>query len=261
MEYTVKKLAGLAGVSARTLRYYDEIGLLKPARINASGYRIYGQQQVNLLQQILFYRELDVSLETIRSIVNKPSFDEQAALKKHYQKLIEKRTRLDQLIAIVEKTMATKEGGQHMTDNEKFAGFKEGLISENEAKYGNEIREKYGDETIDNANMKLKGMSEDEYAAMKALEKELFTLLEQAYETGDPASSLGQKAAEVHKQWLLYSWSSYSKDAHAGIAEMYVADERFTSYYDNVARGGTAFLRDAILIYLGKSESKKPREC
>ena len=75
MEYTVQKLGLIAGISTRTLRYYDEIGILKPARINSSGYRIYGQDEVDKLQQILFYRELGVSLESIKDIVTAPSFD------------------------------------------------------------------------------------------------------------------------------------------------------------------------------------------
>lgn len=76
MEYTVQKLSRLAGVSARTLRYYDEIEILKPARINSSGYRIYTQEEVDRLQQILFYKELDVPLEKIREIITETSFDE-----------------------------------------------------------------------------------------------------------------------------------------------------------------------------------------
>lgn len=92
MEYTVKKLANLAGVSTRTLRYYDEIGILKPARISSCGYRIYGQKEVNRLQQILFYREMDVSLEDIKRILDSPSFDEVVALKEHRKKLLEKKT-------------------------------------------------------------------------------------------------------------------------------------------------------------------------
>ncbi|EUJ38072.1 putative transcriptional regulator [Listeria weihenstephanensis FSL R9-0317] len=82
MEYTVQKLGQLAGVSTRTLRYYDEIGILKPARINTSGYRIYGQIEVDRLQQILFYREMNVPLEKIKAILEEPDFDEAAALKK-----------------------------------------------------------------------------------------------------------------------------------------------------------------------------------
>lgn len=83
MEYTINNLSKLAGVSTRTLRYYDEIGLLKPKRISTSGYRIYGEDEVNLLQQILFYKELDLSLEKIRSIVNSEDFDCVAALYEH----------------------------------------------------------------------------------------------------------------------------------------------------------------------------------
>lgn len=95
MEYTVQKLGQLAGVSSRTLRYYDEIGILKPARINSSGYRIYGPKEVDRLQQILFYRELGMSLDQIKDIITSPSFDELEALKQHQVKLLEKREQLD----------------------------------------------------------------------------------------------------------------------------------------------------------------------
>ena len=89
MEYTVQKLAQLAGVSSRTLRYYDEIGLLKPARINSSGYRIYGSAEIDKLQQILFYRELGVELEKIKKIIHSSSFDSLKALQEHRTKLME----------------------------------------------------------------------------------------------------------------------------------------------------------------------------
>ena len=251
MEYTVNKLAQLSGVSSRTLRYYDQIGLLKPARINSSGYRIYGQKEVDLLQQILFYRELEVSLEEIIKIINQPTFNQTAALKNHYNNLKKKRARLDKIIATVEMTIASKEGGISMQDKQKFEGFKEKMIEDNEQKYGKEIRGKYGDETVDASNAKLRGMSQEDYQAMAVLGEEILSLLEKAYETGDPASDVAQELAAKHKEWLLYSWPNYSKEAHAGLAEMYVADERFTAYYDKNVKGGTEFLRDAILIYLG----------
>ncbi|MBM7644082.1 DNA-binding transcriptional MerR regulator [Scopulibacillus daqui] len=252
MEYTIGKLAQLAGVSPRTLRYYDEINLLKPAKVNGSGYRIYGQEEVDRLQQILFFRELDVDLETIVAIMNDPNFDKEQALQKHHSKLVEKRNRLDKLIVTVEKSIANLKGEYPMENKEKFAAFKENLIAENERKYGEEIRNKYGNKVVDASNAKLRGMSEDDYAAMQALEKELFDLIKQACPTGDPSSSLAQKAAEKHKEWLMYSWPEYSEEAHAGLAEMYVADERFKAYYDKVIDGGAEFLRDAILIFTGK---------
>ena len=90
MEYTVSQLAKLSGVSPRTLRYYDQIGLLKPDRINSPGYRIYGKEQVDMLQQIIFYRELDVSIEEIKNIVQQPGFDQVTALENHFQNLKQK---------------------------------------------------------------------------------------------------------------------------------------------------------------------------
>lgn len=252
MEYTVNELAKLAGVSGRTLRYYDQIGLLKPAKINASGYRIYGQQEVDLLQQILFYRELDVSLEEIKSIISDPDFDRKAALKEHYEKLKQKRDRLDNIMATVERTIASLEGGKPMKDQDKFTGFKEKLIAENERKYGKEIREKYGDDTIDASNAKLMGMSEKDYHQWETLSKEVLSLLQEAHATGDPTSELAQKLAKKHKEWLMFTWPKYSEEAHAGLVEMYVADERFTAYYDKEVKGGAKFLRDAVLTYLGK---------
>src|SRR5690606_5116832 len=102
MEYTVQKLGRLAGVSTRTLRYYDEIGLLKPGRINSSGYRIYGREEVDRLQQILFYRELGVSLENIRSMLSAAAFDSAEALRAHYVELLDRRAQIDQLIRNVE---------------------------------------------------------------------------------------------------------------------------------------------------------------
>ncbi|MGI6097213.1 MAG: MerR family transcriptional regulator [Dethiobacteria bacterium] len=251
MEYTVKKLAQIAGISPRTLRYYDQIGLLKPARISSSGYRIYGQAEVDKLQQILFYRELNMNLECIKEIVDAPAFDEAEALRNHREQLYKKRERLDLLIANVEKTIALKEGRATMTDQEKFEGFKQKLIEENEKKYGKEIRGKYGEQAVNESNKKIKSMSPEEYKEAKRLENEVLETLHAAYKTGDPASELAQKAADLHRQWLTFYWSAYSKEAHAGLAQMYVSDQRFRAYYDREQPGLAAFLKDAIWIYTG----------
>ncbi|MBC1937454.1 MerR family transcriptional regulator [Listeria grandensis] len=252
MEYTVQKLGQLAGVSTRTLRYYDEIGILKPARINSSGYRIYGQVEVDRLQQIMFYREMNVSLEKIKAILEQPDFDEAEALRKHRVELLDKRKQLDELIRNVEKSIAHSERRITMTDQEKFEGFKQKMIDDNETKYGTEIREKYGEETVNKSNAKLKGMSEAELARIDQLGQTILTDLQVAYETGDPAGELAQNVAAMHKEWLMAYWDSYSKEAHAGLAQMYVDDARFTAYYDKEKPGSAAFLRDAIVIFTSK---------
>src|SRR5699024_7028870 len=129
------------------------------------------QREVDRLQQILFYRELGVNLQGIREIMEAPDFEEQQALIKHREQLLEKRRQLDVLIKNVEQTIGAKKGERKMTDKEKFAGFKRELIEKNEEKFGKEIREKYGDETIDASNAKLMGMSEEAYSKGQELEK------------------------------------------------------------------------------------------
>ncbi|WP_427137720.1 MerR family transcriptional regulator [Psychrobacillus psychrodurans] len=249
MEYTVQKLGQLAGISARTLRYYDEIGLLKPTRINSSGYRIYGATEVDRLQQILFYRELGVNLESIKEIMTSPAFDGTQALRDHRDKLLEKRVQLDALINNVDKSIKQTERKISMTDKEKFEGFKQKLVDDNEKKYGKEIRKKYGEDTVNASNVKIKGMTEETYAKIQKLEEQMFMNLKAGLDTGNPAGEQAQKAADLHKQWLCFYWDQYSKEAHEGLAEMYVSDERFTAYYDKVQSGATEFLRDAIVIY------------
>ncbi len=252
MEYTVQRLASLAGVSARTPRYYDEIGLLKPARVSSAGYRIYGTAEVDRLQQIMFYRELGVGLGEIKQILESPGFDALQALREHRRQLLAKREQLDQLIANLEKTIAQAEGGRTMSDREKFEGFKQKMIAENEARYGEEVRAKFGREALERSNKMLANMTEEQAKALQELSREVIETLKAAYATGDPKGELAQKAADLHRQWLCFFWPQYDKEAHAGLARMYVQDERFTAYYDQDQPGLAQFLCDAILAYTGQ---------
>jgi len=239
----------MSGVSARTLRYYDEIGLLKPARVASSGYRIYGQNGVDDLQQILLYRELGFPLDDIKSLLSDSGFDRERAFMNHLAELNKKRERLDALIGNVTKSIAVMKGETIMSDKEKFEGFKQSLIDENEKKYGSEIREKYGDQIVDESNAKLKGMTQEQHDESVRLSLEIEGALKAAFDTGDPAGELAQKACDLHRQWLCIMYPKYSKEYHKGLGEMYVADERFRANYDKLAPGCTEFLRDAINIY------------
>jgi DNA-binding transcriptional MerR regulator len=196
---------------------------------------------------------LGVSLDSIKEVVTAPSFDGTKALREHHEKLLAKREQLDELIANVEKTIAVTEGRIEMTDKEKFEGFKQKLIDENEEKYGDEIREKYGKETIEKSNKHFKNMSKEDFDKMSSLAEQVQQTLAEAFKTGDPGSELAQKAADLHKQWITYCWGNYNKEAHQGLAQMYVDDERFTAYYDKDQPGTAVFLRDAINIYAGNS--------
>ena len=249
MEYTINKLAKLSGVSTRTLRYYDELGLLSPARISSNEYRIYGEKEINRLQQMLFYRELGVSLEEIRNILASKDFDGLSALESHLTALLARREQLDLLVANVEKTIKTMKGEMIMSDQEKFEGFLQKLADHNERQYGEEAREKYGDERINRSNTKVLNMSKEQFVELEMLTEDLNEILKAAFEQGDPASVLAQKACELHKKWLCFYWEDYSKEAHKGVTQMYVDDPRFTAYYDKIAPGCAVFLRDAVAIY------------
>ena len=152
MEYTVKALAELSGVTARTLRWYDQKGLLKPLRVSDAGYRIYGPEQVDRLQLILFYRALGLELSAIRSILDDPGFDRLAALQSHLAELVGRREQLEKLILTVRKTIEEAKGGTAMSDQEKFEAFKRRTVEANERAYGAEIRAQYGDTEVDRAN-------------------------------------------------------------------------------------------------------------
>jgi DNA-binding transcriptional MerR regulator len=202
----------------------------------------------------MFYRELGLQLETIKEIIHDPSFNRKNALKEHLQQLIAKRKQIDLLIEIVKKTIKHEEGRIQMSDQEKFEGFKKRLVEENEKKYGDEVRERWGEEALEASNQKVLNMSQENYEKVTKLAEDVNQTLAKAMETGDPASEIAQRAADLHKQWLTFYWKEYSKEAHVGLAQMYVDDERFKAYYDKVKPGAAEFLRDAILVYTGQKQ-------
>jgi len=139
-------------------------------------------------------------------------------------------------------------GAAIMNDLEKDV-FTQKLIDENERQYGEEIRARYGDDIVNHSNAIVKGMAKEQYAEAERLSVEVNETLKSAFEQGDPAGELAQKACALHKEWLCCFWDHYSREAHIGVAQMYVDDPRFTAYYDKIAVGCAEFLRAAVLIY------------
>ena len=246
MEYSIHELSRLSGVTTRTLRWYDKIGLLKPSRVADSGYRYYGAKQVDRLQDILFYRALGVELARIRECLDSPSFNRLAALHHHLAALQAEKTRLETLIRSVEETIDCEERNESMNDEAKFSAFKQQAIDNNEATYGQEVRERYGDAAADETNAALMGLSREEYAAWNELDYTLRQRLEQAVEMGfSPDSAEGREICELHRRWLSVTDKKLTAAKQKGIAELYVLDERFTRYYDKTVPGCARFLRDA----------------
>lgn len=247
MEYTIRQLAALAGVTTRTLRWYDAEGLLPPLRTTKAGYRIYGPAQVDQLQQILFHRELGLELCRIKQLLEDPDFNRGAALQSHLAELKTKRARLDALILTVQKTIDSEKGVLSMSDKEKFEGFLRKTLEANETRYGAELRAAYGGETMELSNLKFAALTQEQYGAMERLGTEILEKLAAAVRSGaDPTGAAGGVIAALHQKWLGYTWPSYSAEAHRGLAQMYVDDPRFTAYYDRQVPGCAAFLRDAV---------------
>ena len=247
MEYSIRELAALSGVTTRTLRWYDQIGLLKPCRIAESGYRYYGPAEVDRLQEILYFRAIGVGLDQIKECLDDPSYDRRTMLKTHLTALEAEQNRVKELICSVRETLEAEERNEAMSDEKKFEAFKQKLVEENEAKYGKEVREKYGEQEADSANRAMLDMSREQYQNQTELDEAIRSRLESTVKAGlAPAGDEGREIALLHKQWLIGTGMPYEVNRHKGIAELYVADERFTAYYDRVVSGCARFLRDAI---------------
>lgn len=253
MTYTIRALAELAGVSTRTLRWYDQIGLLSPSGRLENGYRCYTSAEADRLQQILFYRALGVGLAQIRQVLEDPAFDRLTALRGQLTALEKERTRVDALIAALRRTIDAEERKEPLMDQEKFEALKRNAVADNEARYGKESRRRYGDDAVDATNARLMNMTPETYDAWQTTGDAIRARLEAAVLAGEePDGAEGQAIAALHRQWLGYTWATYTPQAHAGLVDMYVQDERFRQYYDSVTPGCAAFLRDAVKAWVKK---------
>lgn len=246
MGYTIGCLSKLSGVSARALRHYDQIGLLRPERL-ASGYRVYGQDQVDRLQHILLLRALDIPCAQIARMLDAPDFDQRTALNDHLQALRDRQRTLQAVIDNVERTLNALEGGFPMADTEKFEGLKRRMAAENDAKYGPELAARYDADTLADSRRRFMSLTPQQMEEMDGLAARIQRELEQAVQAQeDPAGAAGRQIAQLHRQWLGYTWPRYTPEAHAGLAQLYVCDERFTAHYDARVPGCARFLCDAI---------------
>ncbi|UBR28517.1 MerR family transcriptional regulator [Bacillus sp. SD-4] len=212
MAMKVKEVANLVGISVRTLHHYDEIGLLIPDETTESGYRLYSNENLETLQL-------------------------------HKKMLLEKRARLDKVIATIDKTIQHTKGEIEMTNKEKFEGFD---FSHNP--YEEEARERWGDRAVDKANEYAKGMSKEKQEEFNAIYRNLAVLRH-----GAPDSKEAQEAIKVWYDYL-QNFSHYSLDAFKGLGQMYVADERFTKNIDKFGEGLAQFMCDAMEIYADRNK-------
>ena len=232
MEYSIQELSRLSGVTTRALRWYDQIGLLKPSRVAESGYRYYGPAEVDRLQDILFYRALGVELARIRECLDDPAFDRLAALQSHLTALEAERKEI-------------------MSDEQKFEALKQQILTRHEQVYGKEAREKYGDDMVDAAQGTIRDLTVEQYREWTQLGQEIQARLEAAVRAGlSPESEAGQEVAALHRRWLTVTGNPYDPAKHRGIAALYVQDPRFTAYYDKAVPGCARFLCEAVACWV-----------
>lgn len=248
--YTIKKVAEISGVTTRTLRYYDEIGLLKPHTVNENGYRMYDDHNLDQLQIILFYRSLEFPLETIKHILQNND-DKEAIFIEQRQLLLDKQKHISKLIETIDKTLLHQKGAIQMTEQEKFEAFKKKTLNEQEEKYGTELRDKYDAKVIETSQQHFKHLSKAQYdkamAAEVALIDELNTLLSQ--NISDLDHSIAKSAFHHHKNWLEIMSGMYSASYHQNLALMYIADERFSDYYNSKTTEDSVQLLSDIIIH------------
>lgn len=254
MSYTVQKLATIAGISVRALHYYDQVGLLKPSRVENNGYRYYGAKELLKLQQILFLRELDFTLDEIKRILSSPSFDMRAAL--HDQKkLIElKKNRLSRLVKTIDKTIKKINKEITMNDKELYGNFSK----EEMEKYAEEARQKWGNtDAFKQSQERVRKMGKNGLNKVLEASNKLTVEIAEAMKSGlDPKSEGVQKLIAKHYDDLRAFYEP-NLEIYRGLANVYVVDERFKANYENVANGLAQFMHDAMTTYCNEQESKK----
>lgn len=243
MRYTVKQLAALAGVSARTLHYYDEIGLLRPERNPDNGYRIYDRPVVLRLQQIMFLRELGMGLEEIQELLDQPGFDLLAALEQHRLALQSRQERLQELLQTVERTISYLKGSTTMNDKQLFQGFSD----EQQKEYAKEAIHRWGDKEVMESHKNWSGYSAEKKQQIADEGNAVYRDLVAAM-VFTPDSPQVQACITRWHQHLRYFYEP-SKEVLLGLGDLYNDDPAFSANFSKIHPELASFMRKAIQIY------------
>ncbi|WP_327704188.1 MerR family transcriptional regulator [Streptomyces decoyicus] len=245
MSYSVGQVAAFAGVTVRTLHHYDEIGLLLPGERNHAGHRRYGEDDLDRLQQILFYRELGFPLEEVAALLDDPDADPQEHLRRQHDLLTGRIGRLQEMAAAVEHAMEARRMKVRLTPEEKFEVFgdfdPDAHAAEAEERWG-------GTDAYKESQRRAATYTKDDWkrltAEFDALHRKMADLLAQ----GVPADSrAAMDVAEEHRRFISGTYYDCPYEMHSGLGEMYVTDERFTATYEAIRPGLAVYMRDAML--------------
>lgn len=244
MAYTVKNLAKISGVTVRTLHYYDEIGLLKPAYIGENGYRFYEEEELLSLQQILFLRELGIELKKIQKIIGLKDFSKVIALRSHKKVLQKDLERIQKLLVTIDKTIDHIQGEKKMKDFEMYKGFDK----EAQAKYEKQIVERFGEEgrkALESSKKNTKGWSPMKWTETNSkvtqINQEIAALMKKKRSAN---SSDVQKLIQKHYDWVKQFWTP-NKKSYVQLGEMY-SEDQYQAAYKDLPNGFVPFIQEAM---------------
>ena len=256
MGFTVGQVAELTGVTIRTLHHYGQIGLLEPQERTGAGYRQYSDADLQRLRHILFYRELGFPLDEIATILDDPAADAAAHLRRQRQLLTTRIERLQYMVAAVDKEMEALTMGVQLTPEEQFEIFGPNYSPD----YETEAQQRWGDTPQWAQSQQRTGsFDKQRWVEIKQEMDDLNQRLAQAMRSGAaPDSPAAMDLAEEHRRSIETFYDCPSQ-MHRGLGDMYVADERFTRTYDEVAPGLAGWLRDAIHANADRAEAASGR--
>lgn len=245
--FSVGELASLAGVTVRTLHHYDETGLLRPSHRTLAGYRRYTGDDLDRLQSVLVYRALGFGLREIAHLLDDPGYDRRTALLRQRELLAARIDELRAVARLVDRTLTMMEGAQPMSETDMFAGL--GPAERNEAEFGTEVRDRWGDtDAYTESTRRTADYTEQDWAAIRSESESIEAGLADLADAGVPADDPQTMAlAERHRRHIDRWFYPCSHEMHAGLAEMYVADDRFARHYEQRREGLAAYVRDAVL--------------
>ena len=242
MKLKINEVAKLTGISVRTLHYYDEIDLLHPSEVTEVGYRLYDEESLERLQQVLFFRELSFPLKEIKNILSNPAFDKHKALENHKKLLLLRRNRLNDLIYLVDNTLRGE-------INMSFQEFDMSQIEDAQNKYAQEAKERWGStDAYASSERKTKGYRPEDWARINAESEEIYSGFVANLEK-EPSAPEVQKLVSDWQEYITRNYYDCTKEILAGLGKMYVYDERFTENIDKHGKGLAAFISRAIAYY------------
>jgi DNA-binding transcriptional MerR regulator len=245
---TVGEVARLAHVSVRTLHHYDQVGLVRPSGRSRGGYRLYAPGDLDRLQEVLVWRRLGFSLDQIRDLGSTGPEGRRRALLEQRELLQGERERLERLLELVDGSLVEQDGGGIMAPEERFAGLGDPEIEAHQEQYDAEVRERWGEtDAYRESSRRTRGYGPAEWAEIKAQGAAVLDRFAELFRAGVPADDpRAMDAAEAARLQIDRWFYPCSREMHAGLGEMYVADERFAAFYDGVVAGLAPWVRDAI---------------